>query len=287
MPARTRCFVVGGVGANGRLQEMLRVMCEDRGAAFAVPERTYLGDNGAMIAYTGKVMLEHGVVLPLEESQIRPGFRADEVEVVWRTEPGEVFAAGPHEGGVARGAEAVVEIGEENVVKRRTSKRYRYPGLDRRLIAERTRAEARLIATARRAGVPTPVIRDITADTIVMERVRGEVLKYVATPENIRLAGEAVGRLHGTGIVHGDLTTSNMIVRGDQCVLIDFGLASTSSEVESRGVDLHVFFQTLESTTENFEELKEAFVEGYAGVFPGADEALAREHEVELRGRYL
>jgi N6-L-threonylcarbamoyladenine synthase/protein kinase Bud32 len=180
-----------------------------------------------------------------------------------------------------------VEIGEENVVKRRMSKRYRNPGLDRRLIAERTRAEARLIAAARQAGVPTPVIRDITADTIVMERVRGEVLKYVAAPENIRLAGEAVGRLHGAGIVHGDLTTSNMIVRGDQCVLIDFGLASTSSEVESRGVDLHVFFQTLESTTENFEELKGAFVEGYAGVFPGADEALAREHEVELRGRYL
>ncbi|WP_243668731.1 Kae1-associated serine/threonine protein kinase, partial [Methanoculleus chikugoensis] len=120
---------------------------------------------------------------------------------------------------------------------------------------------------------------------IVMERVKGEVLKYVTAPETIRLAGEAVGRLHGTGIVHGDLTTSNMIVRDGQCVLIDFGLASTSSEVESRGgVDLHVFFQTLESTTENFEELKAAFVEGYAGAFPEADEVLAREHEVELRG---
>lgn len=281
-------LLVGGVGANGRLQEMLRVMCEERGAAFAVPERTFLGDNGAMIAYTGKIMLEHGVTLPLEESQIRPGYRADEVEVAWRAEePGEIFAAAPHEGGVARGAEAVVEIGEEEVIKHRTSKRYRYPGLDRRLIAERTRTEARLIAAARRAGVPTPVIRDITADTIVMERVRGDLLKYVTAPETIRLAGEAVGRLHGGGIVHGDLTTSNMIVRDGQCVLIDFGLASTSPEVESRGVDLHVFFQTLESTTENFGELKEAFLEGYAAVFAEAEEVLAREHEVELRGRYL
>ena len=280
-------LLVGGVGANGRLQEMLGVMCEERGAAFAVPERTFLGDNGAMIAYTGKVMLEHGVTLPLEESQIRPGYRADEVEVAWRTEPGEVFAAGPHDGGVARGAEAVVEIGEADVVKRRTSKRYRNPGLDRRLIVERTRAEARLIAAARRAGVPTPVIRDVTADTIVMERVTGEVLKYVATPENVARAGEAVGRLHGAGIVHGDLTTSNMIVRDGRCVLIDFGLASTSSEVEARGVDLHVFFQTLESTTENYEGLKAAFVEGYTAAFRGAEEVLAREHEVELRGRYL
>ena len=131
------------------------------------------------------------------------------------------------------------------------------------------------------------MIRDITADTIVMERVEGDVLKYVTSAENVRLAGKAVGRLHGAGIVHGDLTTSNMIVRGDQCVLIDFGLASTSPEVESRGVDLHVFFQTLESTTENYGELREAFVAGYAGTFPRADEVLSREHEVELRGRYL
>ena len=131
------------------------------------------------------------------------------------------------------------------------------------------------------------MIRDITTDAIVMERVEGTVLKYVTTPENVALAGEAVGRLHGAGIVHGDLTTSNMIVRRDQCVLIDFGLASTSPEVESRGVDLHVFFQTLESTTKNFAELKQAFVDGYTAAFAGADEVLAREHEVELRGRYL
>lgn len=281
-------LLVGGVGANARLQEMLRIMCEERGATFAVPERTFLGDNGAMIAYTGKVMLEHGATLPLRDSQIRPGYRADEVEVTWREEePGEVFAVGPHEGGVARGAEAVVEVLNEEVVKRRTSKRYRNPALDRRLIMERTRAEARLIAHARRAGVPTPVIRDITKDTIVMERVRGDVLKYVTTPETIRLAGETVGRLHEAGIVHGDLTTSNMIVRDGRCVLIDFGLASTSSEVEDRGVDLRVFFQTLESTTENAGELKRAFVEGYAGTFSGAGEVLPREHEVELRGRYL
>jgi len=280
-------ILVGGVGANRRLQEMLRVMCEERGAVFAVPERTYLGDNGAMIAYTGRIMLEHGATLPLEESQIRPGYRADEVEVVWRTEPGEIFAGGPQEDGIARGAEAVVEIGEDAVVKRRLSKRYRHPKLDRRLIAERTRAEARLISMARRGGVPTPVIRDITSDTIVMERVRGDLLKYVATPETIRVAGETVGRLHAAGIVHGDLTTSNMIFRNGQCVLIDFGLASTSSEVESRGVDLHVFFQTLESTTANSGELIEAFIEGYSGAFPDADAVIEREHEIELRGRYL
>lgn len=284
---KDEALLVGGVGANARLQEMLRVMCEDRGATFAVPDRKFLGDNGAMIAYTGKIMLEHGVTLSLEESQIRPGYRPDEVDIVWRAENSKIFAIRPREERLTRGAEAVVEIREENVIKRREHKRYRDPHLDRRLIAERTRAEARLIAAARRGGVPTPVIRDVTTDTIVMERVEGDVLKYVTTPANVKLAGESVGRLHMARIVHGDLTTSNMIIRGDQCVLIDFGLASTSAEIEARGVDLHVLFQTLKSTTENFEDLKAAFIDGYAGTFSGASESLSREHEVELRGRYL
>ncbi len=280
-------LLVGGVGANSRLQEMLREMCEDRGARFAVPERTYLGDNGAMIAYTGKIMLEHGVSLPIEASQVRPGYRADEVEVVWRPDPGEAVRGVSLEDGELRGAEAVVGVLGGDVAKRRVSKRYRNELLDRRLIAERTRAEARLISMARRAGVRTPIIREITADTIVMERIEGDVLKYAMSPASLRLAGVAVGRLHGAGIIHGDLTTSNMILDQGQCVLIDFGLAHVSSELESRGVDLHVLFQTLESTTDAHERLKAAFIEGYASAFAGADEVLAREREVELRGRYL
>ncbi|MCC7566210.1 MAG: bifunctional N(6)-L-threonylcarbamoyladenine synthase/serine/threonine protein kinase [Methanomicrobiaceae archaeon] len=279
-------LLVGGVGANGRLQEMLGMMCEDRGASFHVPEPVYLGDNGAMIAYTGKVMLEHGVTLPVEESFVRPGYRADEVEVTWVPEPPDRTPAQAATGR-ARGAEAVVDLTGEVAAKRRCRKRYRNPALDRRLIAERTRAEARLIAMARRAGVPTPIIRDILPDTIVMEQVQGVLLKHAMHPEHVRLAGEAVGRLHRAGIIHGDLTTSNMIMRDQKCVLIDFGLAHVSQELEARGVDLHVFFQTLESTTDQYALLKEAFVEGYAGVFPGAAEVLAREREVELRGRYL
>ncbi|RPJ54321.1 MAG: bifunctional N(6)-L-threonylcarbamoyladenine synthase/serine/threonine protein kinase, partial [Methanobacteriota archaeon] len=59
-------LLVGGVGLNRRLQQQLLEMCEDRGATFHVPDRLYLGDNGAMIAYTGRMMLQHGNVLPIE-----------------------------------------------------------------------------------------------------------------------------------------------------------------------------------------------------------------------------
>jgi N6-L-threonylcarbamoyladenine synthase/protein kinase Bud32 len=187
----------------------------------------------------------------------------------------------------ARGAEAVVTIGTASVEKRRLAKRYRVPSLDARLIAERTRAEARIISLARRSGIPTPIIRDVTGDTLVMERVEGPLLKEVLTPGNVREAGRMIGRLHAGGIIHGDLTTSNIIVRGGTCVLIDFGLSLVSSEIEHRGVDLHVFFQTLESTTVDHRPLREAFIGGYGSEFPGYSDVLGREQEIGHRGRYL
>lgn len=282
-------LLVGGVGANSRLQEMLGTMCEDRGAGFFVPEGKYLGDNGAMIAYTGRLMLGSGYCLPHEASQVNPSYRSDQVVVTWRNDdPDRKATTVPLDDMTrAMGAEAVVTLGPLNVEKQRISKRYRRPELDRRLIAERTRAEARLVATARKFGVPTPLIRDVTADTLVMERISGTLLRDALNDEYLRSAGSMVGLLHTAGIIHGDLTTSNMVIRNGQGVLIDFGLAGVSSEVEARGVDIHVLFQTLESTTDNYPALREAFSEGYREGFSGADEVLEREQEIEKRGRYL
>jgi N6-L-threonylcarbamoyladenine synthase/protein kinase Bud32 len=140
---------------------------------------------------------------------------------------------------------------------------------------------------ARRSGVSTPVIRDITPDTIAMERIHGIPLKEAMNTEFLKASGMLIGRLHSAGIIHGDLTTSNILVRDGRCVLIDFGLATVSSELEARGVDIHVLFQTLESTSGNAGLLKDAFVSGYRRTFPGADDVLEREQEILLRGRYL
>jgi N6-L-threonylcarbamoyladenine synthase/protein kinase Bud32 len=87
--------------------------------------------------------------------------------------------------------------------------------------------------------------------------------------------------------MHGDLTTSNLILRDGQCVLIDFGLSQVTSEIEQQGVDIHVLFQTLTSTSADAGVLKEAFTGGYRETFEEADAVVAREHEIELRGRYL
>jgi N6-L-threonylcarbamoyladenine synthase/protein kinase Bud32 len=290
LTGKDEVLLVGGVGANRRLQEMLRIMCEDRSARFFVPEQKYLGDNGAMIAYTGKIMLESGCSLPVEASRINPSFRSDEVEVIWRHEQQCPVEKPTGSGSSRRGAEAVVTFHDGVAEKCRVPKRYRVPALDQRLIAERTRAEARLIHAARKGGTPTPVIRDITADMIVMDQIQGSLLTQAFTETNVREAGRVIGKLHSAGIMHGDLTTGNLILResDSRCVLIDFGLAQVTNEIEQRGVDIHVLFQTFESTApDRADTLKAVFTEGYAETFASANEVITREHEIGLRGRYL
>ncbi|ATZ60628.2 MAG: bifunctional N(6)-L-threonylcarbamoyladenine synthase/serine/threonine protein kinase [Methanosarcinales archaeon Met12] len=76
-------LLTGGVGANQRLCEMLNTMCQDRGARFFAPDKKFMKDNGAMIAYTGLLMLNNGATISIEDSAVRPNYRPDDVEVTW------------------------------------------------------------------------------------------------------------------------------------------------------------------------------------------------------------
>lgn len=80
---KKEAMLVGGVGANERLGEMLKIMCEERGARFFLPPRKFMGDNGSMIAYTGLIMLKSGVTTPMQDSKVRPNYRTDDVAVTW------------------------------------------------------------------------------------------------------------------------------------------------------------------------------------------------------------
>ncbi|TAN41761.1 MAG: Kae1-associated kinase Bud32, partial [Candidatus Methanoperedens sp.] len=184
---------------------------------------------------------------------------------------------------IASGAEAVIALDGKTVIKTRIHKRYRLKEIDDELRKDRTHTEARLISEARRCGVPTPIIRDVINFEIKMEFIDGTALKNIITPALSEQAGELVGRLHSCGIVHGDLTTSNILFRDEKLFLIDFGLAFIDKSLEARGVDVHVLFQTFESTHEDHEELIEAFKMGYSRTFPGADEVIKRVGEIESR----
>ncbi len=185
------------------------------------------------------------------------------------------------------GGEAEVRIYENVVEKIRKPKRYRHPKLDEILRRSRTKTEAKIISLARRNGVPTPVVLDVEGDKIVMERIRGKPVKEVMSTEISEKIGRYVARMHKAGIIHGDVTPMNMILSGDKIYFVDFGLAFIEDRVEPKGVDLHVYFESLKASFDNWEELKEAFLRGYRSEYERADEVIKRAEEIELRGRYV
>jgi len=76
-------LLTGGVAANKRLQSMLRIIAEEHDARFSVVPLEFATDNGAMIAWTGTLAYRHGLVTPLEESQVKLRWRVDKVDVPW------------------------------------------------------------------------------------------------------------------------------------------------------------------------------------------------------------
>jgi len=198
---------------------------------------------------------------------------------------------------IARGAEAVLTKGTWHcrpvVVKERVTKAYRVAELDRRLRQSRTKSEAMLMAKAREAGVRTPLIYDIDLAkcVIVMEFLEGLTAKTVLQdlPNREQLAmdiGRKVARLHRADIIHGDLTTSNIIFQGQEPCFIDFGLGERSGEMEKKGVDMHLLKEALSSAHSEFECLYDAVACGYVEEYPEGEKVLALVEEIESRGRY-
>lgn len=77
-------LLVGGVGCNLRLQNMMSVMCEERGARLHATDERFCIDNGAMIAQAGVEMFRSGQLTPWQETTITQRYRTDDVLVTWR-----------------------------------------------------------------------------------------------------------------------------------------------------------------------------------------------------------
>lgn len=76
-------LLVGGVAANKRLQEMMKVMCGERGAEFYVVPQEYTGDNGLNIAWTGILVHASGGKLSIDDSHVKQNWRTEDVEIDW------------------------------------------------------------------------------------------------------------------------------------------------------------------------------------------------------------
>jgi len=200
-----------------------------------------------------------------------------------------------------RGAESQIYLdkfdNQKVLVKERIKKKYRIEQIDEKLRKFRTRKEVKLLTDARKFGVLTPKILHVDElnHKIVMEYIDGERIKELLnrndkkTVERVCLEiGKLIGKMHANGIVHGDLTTSNMILKDDKIYFIDFGLGDYSKRVEDYGVDLNLLYEALKST--HFKILKTCWdniVKGYKQEYTKADEVLERVEEIEKRARYM
>ena len=198
---------------------------------------------------------------------------------------------------IKRGAEAILYLDDSNLVKERVKKNYRLVEIDEKLRKLRTRKEAKLLNEAKRVGVETPKIFSIDEKgfKIFMEFIDGKRLKerLNETDDKNRKKvaeelGKSVGLLHKNGIVHGDLTTSNMILKDDKIFFIDFGLGDFSDRIENQAVDLSVLKEAFKST--HFKHLGllwESFIKGYKQTNDKFNKVLDTLNDIEKRGRYV
>ena len=183
-------------------------------------------------------------------------------------------------------------------VKWRRKKQYLLPAIDASLRRARTTRECKMLTVVRSLGVRTPAVYSLDLDecSITMDFINGIQLKQFiereALPEATRFCkefGDILARLHEAGIVHGDPTTSNLIVdEHSRLWFIDFGLSETNASVEMKGVDIHLVRRALETTHWDVQnELLQSFLEGYKSRSgTDAEPVLARMDEIRERGRY-
>ncbi|KAM5246214.1 EKC/KEOPS complex subunit TP53RK [Ctenodactylus gundi] len=207
-----------------------------------------------------------------------------------------------------QGAEARVFrgrfLGRAAVVKHRFPKGYRHPALEARLGRRRTVQEARALLRCRRVGISAPVVFfvDYASNCLYMEEIEGSVTvrdyiqSTVETEKTLqslfnlaKKIGQILARMHDEDLIHGDLTTSNMLLKPPleqlNIVLIDFGLSFVSGLPEDKGVDLYVLEKAFLSTHPNTETLFDTFLKNYSASSKKSRPVLKKLDEVRLRGR--
>ena len=191
-------------------------------------------------------------------------------------------------------------LGKTCVLKKRIMKTYMNKHLAEKLLLKRTIMEARLLYEANAVGVPSPYpLRvDPLKNIIIMSYIRGFLLKNLLDKEGLSInmkgliekLGLYIAVLHNKNIVHGDLTTSNIIYskRKNRLYIIDYGLSFKSRRAEDKAMDLRVLERSVLSTHPTLSnEFMNIFLKDY---FRGVSESgLIKErlNNIRRRGRYV
>jgi len=197
----------------------------------------------------------------------------------------------------SRGAEAILFpaafAGRPCLCKQRFPKHYRVPELDEKLRTTRTKREAKIIVSAKAAGVPCPSLfhADLLKKQLFIEKIDAKPLRLVLPKLShakqravLSQAGKILAKLHSAGIAHGDSTTSNyLLAPSGQLFLIDFGLSQFSSSEEEQATDVLLFKKSVSPTQFAW------FSKGYEKEMgeKRAGRVFARLSQIAQRGRYV
>ena len=193
---------------------------------------------------------------------------------------------------LAQGAEAKLFLENDEIRKYRFAKSYRQPELDFELRKARTRREAKLLTVMAKEGILAPALieADDSRMEIKMSFLDGPLLKEqwdVHSMEYVPSLAKMLAKMHAANVIHGDLTTSNMVATKEGIGIIDFGLSFFSAKIEDKAVDLHVLKQALTSKHYKVAEKSFAmFAKVYVNSYAEGKQVLDRLIEVEQRGRY-
>ena len=189
---------------------------------------------------------------------------------------------------ISQGAEAKIYLTKNKIVKDRIKKDYRIKEIDEKLRGFRTRREAKILGKLEKFGFVPKVLYNDKKEKLTIEYIEGEKIRDVLDKVDKRKRttickdiGKKIRLMHDNNIVHGDLTTSNMIL-SKEVMFIDFGLSQVSTKIEDKAVDIHLLKQALESKHYKiWEDCFKVIAKAY-----GNKEVLNRLEKVESRGRY-
>lgn len=197
---------------------------------------------------------------------------------------------------ISQGAEAKIFKEDNLAIKERTPKSYRIKELDEKIRKYRTRREISILEKASKI-INVPKIYSSSSEKdfrVVTDFVDGlklaEHLDLFDNKKRLKICrdiGKQIAILHNNNVVHGDLTTSNMILKDEEVYFIDFGLSFIDQKAEHKAVDLHLLKQAFESKHyKNFDSSFNAVIEGYKETSKEWQQVLDRLDKVECRGRY-
>ena len=190
------------------------------------------------------------------------------------------------------GAEAEIFKTENSIIKKRVSKKYRLDEIDKSIRKSRTKKEAKLICKMYDLDIKVPKLIRYDNTSIEMELIKGSTVKEyinimcqnISNDSLIRdillKCGKLIKMLHENDIIHGDLTTLNLLCNENDIYVIDFGLSFISKKVEDKAVDLFTFEKSIKCI--HNEKFIKNVLEGYGEM---DKEMTNKIDEIRKRGR--